>query len=254
MYDDGLHYDGGAQDGIFGTYISVDSENDFLIGISSINSDNGDYFIREGIDRFTSIGPIVFDGFSYTSTDTIPNPGDRISFKPILKNNGETATASSIKAIITSLDTLVSISETSVPFNDIAAGESSIGRRVKSMEISDNCPDNTEIKLKIDIYSNLNLYWTDTISVLVKSDPSGIIDNNVVQDIKFYPNPTYGIINITGIKIPAEVNIYSVQGKLLKTVNQVANSIDISDLPPGIYFLNISVRNKTFVRKTIIKK
>jgi len=253
LYDDGLHDDEGTQDGIYGTYISVDSENEFILGISSVNSDNGDYFKREDVDLFTSIGPIIFDGFSFTSADTIPNPGDRFSFKPILKNVGGITTASNIKAVISCLDTLASISETSIPFNDIASGESSIGSRVKALTISDYCPDNTEIKLKIDIASNLYFYWTDTISIIVKSDPSGIIDNNI-PDITLYPNPTDGFINITGILQPAEIIIYSVQGKLLKIINQVENTIDISNLPSGIYFLNISSGNNIFVKKTVIKK
>ncbi|MFC2121312.1 kelch repeat-containing protein [Bacteroidota bacterium] len=254
LYDDGLHEDVSAQDGIYGTYISVDSENDFILGISSINAGNGDYFIREDIDRFTSIGPIKFDGFLYTSEDTIPNPGDRISFKPILKNRGEIIPATNINARITCIDTFGSISDRTVSFDDIGPGETIIGANPKSLTISDNCPDNTEIKLKIDISSNLNYYWTDTITVLVKPAIVGIKENEIVSKINLYPNPTNSIINITGLTKPAEVKIYSIQGKLLKTETQVENTIDISELPAGIYFLKLLIGNNTQVKKTVIKK
>jgi len=254
LYDDGLHADGDAQDGIYGTNITIESENNFVLGISSINSDNGAYFIRDEINRFTSIGPVIFDGFSFTSADTIPNPGDRISFKPILKNLGEITPASNIRAVITSLDTLGSISDRPISFDDISPGGSIIGNNSKSLTISDICPDNTELKLKIDIASNLFFYWTDTITILVRSETSGIDEYEVTSKISIYPNPTNGVVNLVGLTFPSEVKIYSTQGLHIKTKKQVTNSIEISELPAGIYFLNITQGNKTIVKKTVIKK
>jgi len=80
---------------------------------------------------------------------------------------------------------------------------------------------------------------------------SGI--EQIINNIALFPNPTSGIINITGLTQPAEVKIYSIQGQLLKFELQVENTIDISDLPTGVYLLNLSVEN-TVVKKTVVKR
>lgn len=68
-----------------------------------------------------------------------------------------------------------------------------------------------------------------------------------------YPNPTSNIINITGLNQPVGVKIYSVQGQLLKSVNQVNSTIDLSDLPNGIYILNLTMGTHV-LRERIVKK
>jgi len=70
-----------------------------------------------------------------------------------------------------------------------------------------------------------------------------------VQELDIFPNPTSGIINISGLSEPAELKVYSIQGQLLKSAAQVQNTVDISDLPAGVYFLNISTGDKTFLKK-----
>ena len=52
-------------------------------------------------------------------------------------------------------------------------------------------------------------------------------DDNELQGIILFPNPTSGIINITGLNEPAEVKIYSIQGQLLKSEQQVDSIIDL---------------------------
>lgn len=56
-------------------------------------------------------------------------------------------------------------------------------------------------------------------------------------DINIYPNPTSGFIYIENID-PQQVTIYSLDGKLVKTVEST-NIIDVRDLNEGIYLINI---------------
>lgn len=79
------------------------------------------------------------------------------------------------------------------------------------------------------------------------------VKNIETYNTKIFPNPTSGIINISGLTQPAEVKLYSIQGKLLKTVNQVIRSVDISNLPPGIYILQLRSGN-TQKTERIIKR
>ena len=68
-----------------------------------------------------------------------------------------------------------------------------------------------------------------------------------------YPNPAYNKINI---RLPennvSKITITNINGQILKSVilNQ-KNTIDISDLPSGIFFMNINDGRKSTVKKFI---
>lgn len=67
------------------------------------------------------------------------------------------------------------------------------------------------------------------------------------EDINLFPNPCKENINLNGITKPIRCTLRSVSGTLV--MNQLCNnSIDVSKLPSGIYFLTINVnkKNKTY--------
>jgi hypothetical protein len=74
------------------------------------------------------------------------------------------------------------------------------------------------------------------------------------DNISVWPNHTSGFINITGLLNPAEVKVYSIQGQLLKTVQKVESTLDVSDLPEGVFILNLAIRNKSVIRKIVIDR
>lgn len=84
---------------------------------------------------------------------------------------------------------------------------------------------------------------------------SSIRDNHEdILKVCVFPNPANNIINITGLSSPSKIKIYNIQGQLLKSFQHVNNTIDISDLQPGVYFLKLQMRNKTLVRKVVVKR
>lgn len=82
------------------------------------------------------------------------------------------------------------------------------------------------------------------------SDPSLFVKN----DILIYPNPNSGIINISGLSQPAEIKVFSIQGILLKTFTQVENRIDVSELPVGIYIMNLENEEIRVVKRIVVEK
>ena len=72
-----------------------------------------------------------------------------------------------------------------------------------------------------------------------------------LSTINIFPNPTSGHINIRGLNQAANVSICNTQGKLLKSYEEVNNSIDISDLKPGIYILVLKAEGQSLVRKIV---
>ncbi len=71
-------------------------------------------------------------------------------------------------------------------------------------------------------------------------------DNN----IKIYPNPTDGEIEVIGVG-EAEVTIINSLGKIAKEQSLINQGLDISDLPKGLYFISINSDNKLIMEKII---
>ncbi len=78
---------------------------------------------------------------------------------------------------------------------------------------------------------------------------------NTLSGISLSPNPTSGIVNIKELSNFKQIDIYNVNGQLVKTFFNDNNIdfIDVSELQMGVYFANIMTNNaKTTVK--LIKK
>ena len=69
-----------------------------------------------------------------------------------------------------------------------------------------------------------------------------------------FPNPTTDIVSFSGINLNGtSVKLYNILGSASKEVLVTNNSIDISELPTGVYFMVVTIGNTT-ISKKIIKK
>ncbi len=66
------------------------------------------------------------------------------------------------------------------------------------------------------------------------------------------PNPTFGYLRIENVNEPISVNISNMSGKIVKTMSDVQNEINIEDLPQGMYI--VDVRNKEISERYKIVK
>lgn len=78
---------------------------------------------------------------------------------------------------------------------------------------------------------------------------------NYNENIQIFPNPTSNEINIAfpDTEVLGNITLFSTYGQILITekISNTKNTIDISFLPKGFYFLQISVNEKIFTRKII---
>jgi hypothetical protein len=85
-------------------------------------------------------------------------------------------------------------------------------------------------------------------------------ENNQNEDFNIFPNPTYGIFNITLPKLDetAEITIdvYDVLGKEIFVGKSIGNSlsVDITNKPEGLYIVKVNDGNDTFISKIIYQK
>jgi ELWxxDGT repeat protein len=78
------------------------------------------------------------------------------------------------------------------------------------------------------------------------------------QNLPVYPNPTNGFINITfpPSTLVADIKAYNSKGALIfrQTATNSVNTIDLTNQPPGLYFIKIISENRIIDSQKIIKQ
>ncbi len=85
----------------------------------------------------------------------------------------------------------------------------------------------------------------------VKNKSTASVNTLDESNIRLYPNPSTGIVNLINLPNNTEIVLYNSLGEALQTLtNQIDSSfkIDISDLPPGVYYLKFAKILKMFVK------
>jgi len=76
----------------------------------------------------------------------------------------------------------------------------------------------------------------------------GVEDNTNIS-FSIYPNPVQDILNLESQQPIERVKIYNLQGQLI--MEKYTNSIDVSNLTTGLYFVQVTVNGKTITKKFI---
>lgn len=100
-----------------------------------------------------------------------------------------------------------------------------------------------DVYQKNDRYDDFDIYSSATSYVSFDPKTLGLVSSSSditrVQKLKLYPNPTSGIVNIQNLINPSSINIYNSAGVKLKSYENITEQLDITDLPSGMYFLDI---------------
>ncbi|MDL2315210.1 leucine-rich repeat protein [Bacteroidales bacterium OttesenSCG-928-C19] len=88
-------------------------------------------------------------------------------------------------------------------------------------------------------YETANV-WEDFFIVEIKSTDINKIKNT---DVRVYPNPTTGKIEIEALSLPNDIKVFNIIGELIIDIKN-QSSIDLSSYPNGIYFIQID--NSTY--------
>ena len=251
-----------------GTMIAPDIEAAFEINLTAELS-NYNHFDVRSLDKFTTIGPLVLENYTITSSDTFPNAGDALNVKLTLKNKSANITATEIKAHIISLDSLATVTrDTELYYGDIGPGESAaptITFPTIGITIAENSPVNVKTFFQVEISSNNHFFWSDTFSIHI--DPTGIADNDNNIPLKFglsqnFPNPFNPSTKIK-FQIPSSefttLKVFDVLGKEVSTlVSKKLNqgnhtyTFDRKNLASGIYYYQLLAGDYREVKKMIL--
>ena len=94
------------------------------------------------------------------------------------------------------------------------------------------------------------------IAQVLKTESLAVNSTNAAKSINFYPNPAKDFIFISDAELGnTKVNIFSVEGKLVKTLSlEKGKSIDVQSLTPGNYILQTIDQKGTIQTSKLIKK
>lgn len=96
-------------------------------------------------------------------------------------------------------------------------------------------------------------WFIDDIRILATGENVGI-DYSTLETIEIYPNPVVDQINIKNCDEVKQVEIFSMDGKLVKSVNISGKTLDIQDLTSGFYMAKIVAKNEQFTFRKFIKQ
>ena len=71
---------------------------------------------------------------------------------------------------------------------------------------------------------------------------------NALPQVLVYPNPTTDVLYVSGISDKASLTVYDAKGSFIKK-SVAVNSLNVSDLLPGVYTLLIEDKSKTLSKK-----
>ncbi|MFN4914858.1 MAG: T9SS type A sorting domain-containing protein [Sphingomonadales bacterium] len=83
---------------------------------------------------------------------------------------------------------------------------------------------------------------TRTNYIVVASNDNQFITNN--PGVRVYPNPTRGILYLTGVSHNQVVNVISADGRIVQKTMK-GSMLDVTDLPDGMYVVNVLGRGLT---------
>ena len=79
------------------------------------------------------------------------------------------------------------------------------------------------------------------------------VNENALSDFSVYPNPTTGVLTVQSKTAIVQIEIHNLLGQLVLS-NSNKNTIDISSVSQGFYFIKVKDENGDFGAQKIVKK
>ena len=105
------------------------------------------------------------------------------------------------------------------------------------------------MQFDVNVNSELNDYIFNQFDFEIDCEINSIY--NYTSSTLFFPNPSSSYVNLLS-RNTSKINIYNIGGKLVDTIEYPKNSIDISHLSKGYYFLEIYQNDKISINRLII--
>lgn len=107
--------------------------------------------------------------------------------------------------------------------------------------------------LSMDFPSSSTGYCGGTAGVIMKYAGPTSVELETERELKVYPNPANDLVTIENAPIGSTIEMLNTVGVVVRVVSvqRESTSINISDLPAGIYYLNSNSDNKFAIRRIV---
>ena len=243
-----------------GNWAVPEGEKNYDVRIKTIDEETGiihHSMMWEIEEVFTTIGPLRIAGYEVTSADTIPNHGDRLNYKFTLINDGKTTSAKDVTTTLVEIDPCaIKSGFDDRPYGDIEAGATAVhsgGHSIIFGDTLDGCSNPMNTKILVEISSERNVFWCDTLEFIVSNIG---IQNISVMPLSYklyqnFPNPFNPVTKINyelPVSTHVRLSIYNLMGQEVETlVSKKLNAgfhqveWDASGFASGIYYYQIQV-------------
>ena len=92
---------------------------------------------------------------------------------------------------------------------------------------------------------------TGTTSITIANQSIGVNEQLANQNISIYPNPVKSQLTISAEERIESIVIMDLTGKIIKTIVNPINTVDVSNLTNGVYFLQLKMANGLVSKKFI---
>jgi len=113
---------------------------------------------------------------------------------------------------------------------------------------------NAQVKLRVRVYDMANPTDSDTCTWILNSTPLSVFENSSNIEFSIYPVPVNDKLTINTTEIIDLLEVYDITGKIIlsSTLNQSINTVDVSSLKKGVYFISIFNNEKLLGNKKFI--
>lgn len=109
--------------------------------------------------------------------------------------------------------------------------------------------DNDAVIIRFEFKSGYgNNVWIDNVRVM---NATGL--EELDSELSIYPNPATEVVNISTADEVQRVEIFNMQGQLVKVENGDVNTVSVKELANGVYTIKLTTANGTSMHK-IVKK
>ncbi|WP_196887832.1 T9SS type A sorting domain-containing protein [Aureivirga sp. CE67] len=232
----------------------IDLENNCAYTIPDFT--NNDFNVSDNCSSEIMISQNIEAGTEITENTTIT-----ITFTDLAEN--ESSFSFNIEIIDTTSPTLVCGSTETILAENGTYILEDLTESISILNACDNytITQNPEAETALELgYHTITFTITDSFGnedtctkILNITNTLDINENDFESQISLYPNPAKNIVYLKSDRILEEVFLYDQTGKIvLKEKIKTSNSLDISNLSKGIYYVKILSNHKTTTKKLSI--
>lgn len=235
---------GGINGGRLTSYANMDTSYNALIIVGENDNVVGNTFGREIMD--STIIPTLHKNYITHLADNLGNPNIQATHnEPLAKNNN--LGGGTVSAVITAAYVASKIDAVDY-YCYWKLADALLSCTFYGTDCEYAFGDTPEQRF-MGTWSN----FTPILPLIIEPTNVVSVKELTTSDYHLYPNPASNMVYISNVKNITNIKCLDASGKLIKSYQNVKESIKINELSSGLYFMEITTDTETIIKKLIIE-